>query len=173
MSSVNSASMLLSTAAQSRNAAATSARDDAAASFESTLQSITTKANDDAAAQARVQAQVQAQAQAAKAAAAASAGQGSVHDAPKPDDEAASATSEAEVLAEAVWGVIAEMPERTAGSLRALYAEMRSAGHQFTEEKAHDAVDDLVAHGRLREVPGKRGAQGFQAVLTAAAGDSE
>ena len=93
--------------------------------------------------------------------------------APKPDDEAASATSEAEVLAEAVWGVIAEMPERTAGSLRALYAEMRSAGHQFTEEKAHDAVDDLVAHGRLREVPGKRGAQGFQAVLTAAAGDSE
>src|SRR6202051_5168038 len=87
MSSVNSASMLLSLpAAQSRNAAATSARDDAAASFESTLQSITTKANDDAAAQARVQAQVQAQAQAAKAAAAASAGQGGVHDAPKPDD---------------------------------------------------------------------------------------
>src|SRR5471032_1948671 len=83
MSIVNSASTMLSlSAAQARNVAATSASDDAAASFVSTLHNITTKANEEAAAQARVQAQ----AQAAKAAAAASASLGGVHDAPKPDD---------------------------------------------------------------------------------------
>jgi hypothetical protein len=92
---------------------------------------------------------------------------------PKPDDQPTTAKSEADEIAETVWQVITALPDRTAGSLRALYAQMRKAGHQFTEEKAHDAVDDLIADGRLREVPGKRGAQGFQAVTTAAEADSE
>jgi hypothetical protein len=71
-------------------------------------------------------------------------------------------------LADTVWEVLAALPGRTADSQRALFAQMRKAGHQFTEAKALDAIEDLIADDRVREVKGKRGAKGYQAVTTAA-----
>ena len=69
--------------------------------------------------------------------------------------------------------VIAALPDHTVASARMLFAEMRKAGHQFTRQPVRDAVDDLIVAGRLDEVPGKRGAKGYQAVVTASATASE
>jgi hypothetical protein len=71
-------------------------------------------------------------------------------------------------LAGTVHYVIYAQPGHRVASLRALYAQMRRRGHHFTEAEIRDAVDDLVANARLVEVTGKRNAQGFEAVLTAA-----
>ena len=40
-----------------------------------------------------------------------------------------------------------------------LFAEIRKAGHRFTDNKVRDAVDDLIVADRLVEVPGTRGAK--------------
>ena len=86
--------------------------------------------------------------------------------APKDDDHPADSDPAAE--ADTVHGVIAALPERTVTSLRMLFAEMRQAGHKFTETKVRDVADDLLVTGRLIETSGKRGSKGFQAVMTAA-----
>jgi hypothetical protein len=71
-------------------------------------------------------------------------------------------------LGDITHAVIAALPDRTVGSLRRLFAEMRNAGQPFRESSIRMAVDDLMVTGRVVEVPGKRGAQGYQAVVTAA-----
>ena len=85
--------------------------------------------------------------------------------APKDDDQPADNAAE---VVDIVYDVVAALPDRTVSSLRALFAEMRKAGHQFREAKIRDAVDDLIVAGHLAETPGKRGATGYRAILTAA-----
>jgi hypothetical protein len=92
--------------------------------------------------------------------------------APKVEEQAPDSDPAAE-LADTVREVIAAQPDRKIASLRALFAEMRKAGHQFTEKNVRDAVDDLIAAARLSEVVGKRGAKGYQSVSTAAEGDRQ
>ncbi|OBG42691.1 hypothetical protein A5672_10935 [Mycobacterium alsense] len=89
----------------------------------------------------------------------------------QPDDgqDGPAATGVDSQLAEDVWEVIAAQPDRTVGSLRKLYAQMRKAGKQFTESEARTAVEDLVADDRLAEVRGRGGAQGYQAIVSSAA----
>lgn len=84
------------------------------------------------------------------------------------DDETPTAGPTAAELADTVHSVVAALPEGRVGSQRALFAEMRRAGHLFREKAVRDAVDDLLAAGRLAESPGKRGAQGYRALGTAA-----
>ena len=67
----------------------------------------------------------------------------------------------------------AGLPGCNVDSQRKLFAEMRVAGHPFREGALRNAVDDLVAAGRVMEVPGKRGATGYQAVLTASQEENE
>lgn len=86
--------------------------------------------------------------------------------APK-SDETAPTTSTDDKLADAVHAVIAGLPDGTVASTRLLFAELRKAGHEFTDGEVRDTVDDLTVAGRLTEVSGKRGAKGYQAVLTA------
>ena len=76
-------------------------------------------------------------------------------------------------LADIVHDVIAALPDHTVASVRMLFAEMRKAGHPFPDTSVRDALDDLLVAGRLIEVPGKRGAKGYRAVLTASAAASE
>ncbi len=85
--------------------------------------------------------------------------------APKDDEQPADHDA---APADIVHEVVAALPECTVSSLRALFAHMRTAGHQLREAKIRDAVDDLIVAGRLAEVPGKRGATGYRAILTAA-----
>jgi hypothetical protein len=89
------------------------------------------------------------------------------------DDDQPDQDSPADRLAEDVWEVIAAQPERTVNSLRQLYAQMRKASKQFTESAARDAVEDLLADGRLVQVQarGKGASTGYQAVQTAADGE--
>jgi hypothetical protein len=70
--------------------------------------------------------------------------------------------------ADIIYDVIAALPGGTVSSLRDLYAQLRTAGHQIREIKIRNAVDDLVAVGRLTEVAGKRRATGYKALSTAA-----
>ena len=89
--------------------------------------------------------------------------------APKDDEDKsppAQVVSSAE-LADIVHDVIAALPDHTVASARMLFAEMRKAGHPFRDTSIRQAVDDLLVAGRLTEVAGKRGAKGYQAVLTA------
>jgi hypothetical protein len=88
--------------------------------------------------------------------------------APKDDDQPSVDDDMAAGLADTIQGVIAALPEHTVGSLRRLFAELRNAGHRVREGVVRDAVDDLVVADRLIEVTGSRGAQGYQAVMTAA-----
>lgn len=74
-------------------------------------------------------------------------------------------------LADAVLGVVAAAPDRTVGSMRLLFAELRNADIRFRDDDVRDAVDDLVVSGRLVEVSGKRGAKGFKALSEGAEGD--
>jgi hypothetical protein len=90
--------------------------------------------------------------------------------APKQDDGQPSDNDPAAELADIVQGVIAALPDRTAESMRLLYAAMRKAGHKFTNANVGDAVDDLIVSGRLVEVPGKNRARGYQAVASASDG---
>ncbi len=76
-------------------------------------------------------------------------------------------------LADLVYEVLAALPGRSLDSQRKLFAEMRIAGHPFRERALRNAVDDLVAAGRVKEVSGKRGATGYQAVVTAAGEENE
>lgn len=68
-------------------------------------------------------------------------------------------------LRDIVHRVVAELPEKTVSSMRKLRAEMRVAGQRFRDESIRSAVDDLVVQGRLVEMPGRRGATQYRAVL--------
>jgi hypothetical protein len=91
--------------------------------------------------------------------------------APKDDDAIPEGSDPAAELADTVHDVIRAQPDHTVPSVRMLLAELRKAGHKFTDTKVRDAVDDLIVAGRLTEVSGKRGAQGYQAVATASEED--
>ncbi|MCV7241188.1 hypothetical protein H7J83_00175 [Mycobacterium mantenii] len=91
--------------------------------------------------------------------------------APKDDDDApapAKGKDYSAELADAVYDVIAALPDHTVASMELLYAEMRKAGHQFRQAAVRDAVADLRVAKRVTEVDGKRGAKGYRAVLTPA-----
>lgn len=90
-----------------------------------------------------------------------------------PRDDEAPATDEASKLADDICRVIDAQPDHTVGSLRALYAHMRDAGHQFTEKHVRDTVDDLLVAERLAEVPGKRNATGFRTTAAATAAEAD
>ena len=92
--------------------------------------------------------------------------------APKDDDRPAENDPAAE-LADIVHDVIAALPGHAVRSARMLFAEIRKAGHQFTDNKVRCAVDDLLVADRIVEVPGQRGAKGYQAVTTASTTASE
>jgi Bifunctional DNA primase/polymerase, N-terminal len=89
------------------------------------------------------------------------------------DDRPAGVTVTPAELAEAMYHVIAALPNHTAESARKLHAEMRKAGHKFRESAYRTAVDDLIVAGRVVEVQGKRGAAAYSAVVTAAQEKSE
>lgn len=91
--------------------------------------------------------------------------------APKDDDDApapAKGKDYSAELGDAVYDVIAALPDQTVASMELLYAEMRKAGHQFRQAAVRDAVADLRVAKRVTEVDGKRGAKGYRAVLTSA-----
>jgi hypothetical protein len=87
--------------------------------------------------------------------------------APKDDDQPPDNDPAIE-RADLVYAAISELPDHRVDSMRTLYAAMRQAGHQIRESHVRDAVDDLVLAARLIEVSGRRGAQGYQTVPTAA-----
>ena len=92
--------------------------------------------------------------------------------APKEDERPAENDPAAE-LADIVHGVIVALPDHVVTSARMLFAEIRKAGHRFTDTKVRCAVDDLLVADRIVEVPGQRGAKGYQAVPTASTTASE
>jgi len=70
-------------------------------------------------------------------------------------------------LAAIVYTLIVAMPDHKVTSVRLLFAELRKGGQQVRDESVRSAVDDLLVAGLLTEVSGKRGARGYQAILTA------
>ena len=88
--------------------------------------------------------------------------------APKDDDQPDLADGhQASDLADAVYDVIAALPDHKVTSTRLLSAQTRAAGHQFRNDALGDAVADLIVAGRITEIPGSRGGRGYQAILTA------
>ena len=88
--------------------------------------------------------------------------------APNEDGDSESPTTKGGItidhLAGIIWEVVMAAPDTTVGSVRQLYAQMRVAGHPFRDQSIRAAADVLVAQGRLTELPGKRGATGYQAI---------
>jgi hypothetical protein len=87
--------------------------------------------------------------------------------APKDDATGTDEVDPAAELADTVYKVIVALPDHKVDSWRRLLAELRKAGHSFTDAAVRDTVDDLIVAGLLTEVPGKRNATGYRAVLTA------
>jgi hypothetical protein len=87
--------------------------------------------------------------------------------APKDDDQPTD-NNPAANIADIIHAVITALPDHCVASQRILFAEIRKAGHQLREARVRDAVNDLIIIGLLVEIPGKRGATGYKAVLTAA-----
>uniref|UniRef100_A1UIV2 DNA primase/polymerase bifunctional N-terminal domain-containing protein n=1 Tax=Mycobacterium sp. (strain KMS) TaxID=189918 RepID=A1UIV2_MYCSK len=81
------------------------------------------------------------------------------------DDEESPTQQAAAKLTDAVYDVIAAQPDRTVRSTRDLYAAMRAAGHAQRNSAFRDALDDLLAAGRIEEVSGAR-RLGYRAVAT-------
>jgi hypothetical protein len=92
--------------------------------------------------------------------------------APKPDEEKQPAEP-AVKPADAVYEVVAALPEHEVRSSDLLYAEVRKAGHQIKDKAIRDAAADLVVAGRFVEKSGKRGAKGYQAVVPTSARDAD
>lgn len=90
--------------------------------------------------------------------------------APKADEEVPE-TGPGDADREVVFTAIAETPNRAVASKRAMRAQLRLAGAGLRNTRIDECVDELVACGRLREVPGKRGACGYEAVLTGSRAD--
>jgi hypothetical protein len=89
--------------------------------------------------------------------------------APK-DEEATPAGDPGAELADIVYDLIFAMPDHKVTSTDLLFAEMRKAGQKFRQTAIRDAVADLIVGGRLVEVLGKRGAKGYETVLTSCQG---
>ncbi len=81
--------------------------------------------------------------------------------APK-DADAVPAGDPAAELAEIVYTVIAEQPDRTVKASRQLFALIRAAGHQVRDTKAREAIDDLIVSGRIQEIRGKNNSVGYR-----------
>lgn len=92
--------------------------------------------------------------------------------APKGTSEDEEATAASPTLADTVAEVLSALPGRTVESERKLLAAIRKAGHDHRDTAVRAAVDDLVVSGRVEEVPGKRGAQGYRAVTASQDHDS-
>lgn len=92
--------------------------------------------------------------------------------APKADEEAPE-SGPGDADRETVFTAIAETQDRTVASKRALRAQLRLADAGLRNTRIDECVDELVACGRLREVPGKRGACGYEAVSTGSRTDSD
>ena len=90
-----------------------------------------------------------------------------------PKDSADTPTDADSRLADLIHGLVGQRPDRTVASLRSLLAQLRVAGHKFTDTKVRNAVDDLVVQGRFVEVSVKSGAKGYQAVEGASESASE
>ena len=88
--------------------------------------------------------------------------------APKDDDDAPTASDTAAGLTELVYATIAAQRNGTVATSRTLLALLRQLGHGQRDTAVRDALDDLVVAGRVVEIPGKRGARGYQAVPEAA-----
>ena len=88
--------------------------------------------------------------------------------APPRDEERAPESNPSAELAAIVYDLIVEMPDRKVTSVRKLNAALRGAGHQFSDSKVRDALDDLVAAQRLTEVLGEKRSQGYEANFSAA-----
>jgi hypothetical protein len=86
--------------------------------------------------------------------------------APKDDDEPAARKDPATALADTIHDVLWQLPNHTVASGGLLMAQVRKAGHQVRGTKFWSAVDDLIVDGRVTEVLGKRGARGFEAILS-------
>jgi hypothetical protein len=85
--------------------------------------------------------------------------------APK-DDEQPTDSDPAADLADTVFDVIAASPDHTVASMRALRAQLCQAGHKLRNTKISDAVDDLIAAGRVTETSDPRRSTGYRAVLS-------
>ncbi|AGZ51095.1 hypothetical protein PJK45_17885 [Mycobacterium kansasii] len=85
--------------------------------------------------------------------------------APKADEDTPE-SSPGDADRETVFAAIAESPDHAVASKRALRAQLRLAGAGLRNTRIDECVDELVACGRLRETPGKRGACRYEAVLT-------
>lgn len=79
-----------------------------------------------------------------------------------PSEDKPAAEAPESVLVEQVLNVISCAPGETVGSSRILYALLRKAGVTARTTAVNDAVDDLLAAGRLAEVAGRRNARGFR-----------
>ncbi|MEJ3658768.1 hypothetical protein WEH80_38015 [Actinomycetes bacterium KLBMP 9759] len=66
-------------------------------------------------------------------------------------------------LADVVHAVVLGLEGHAVASERDLFARMRQAGNKHREKAVRDAVDDLLADGRMEVVPGPRGAKGYRA----------
>ena len=88
--------------------------------------------------------------------------------APKDDDVVPAASDTAAGLTELVYATIAAQRNGTVATSRTLLALLRQLGHGQRDTAVRDALDDLVVAGRVVEIPGKRGARGYQAVPEAA-----
>ena len=86
--------------------------------------------------------------------------------APRADDSPA---DNATKVADTVLAVINDLPGRAVPSIRLLNAEMRKAGHNLRDTTVRAAVDDLLVAERLAEIPGKRGARGYQSLTASQA----
>jgi hypothetical protein len=69
-------------------------------------------------------------------------------------------------IGDMIYDIVATAPDATVTSRSNMFAMMRHAGHQFRDTAMTDAANVLVVAGRLKEVPGKRGATGYRAVLS-------
>ena len=69
-------------------------------------------------------------------------------------------------IGEMIYDIVAAEPDATVPSRKTLFDKMRAAGNLFRDEAMRDAAGILVVTGRLVEVPGRRGATGYRAVLT-------
>jgi hypothetical protein len=71
-------------------------------------------------------------------------------------------------LADAVCSVIGSAPDGQVRSQNNLRARLRDAGHEFVDKAVPEVCELLVVQGRLVEIPGKRGATGYQVPATVA-----
>lgn len=89
--------------------------------------------------------------------------------APKNDDTTAPAATDPNTdLADAVVTVITGSDGGAVRSQNTLRALLRDAGHEFTDKAVREVCELLVIQNRLTEIPGKRGATGYQIPATVA-----